>query len=68
MIIDTNAVSALANGELSVREKVMNVPGPFLPVIVIGEYRFGLPSSRERQKRLEWLKELNLEWLVPCVI
>src|ERR1041385_2168969 len=58
MILDTNALSAFAEGNQAIRETIIDASGPFLPVIVIGEYRFGLLSSRERDKRLAWLSEL----------
>ena len=48
MILDTNALSAFADGNQNVRETIVDAAGPYLPVIVIGEYRFGLLSSRDR--------------------
>lgn len=62
MIVDTNALSAFAERNQKVRESIQRGPGPYLPVIVIGEYRFGLLSSREREKRLAWLTELTRQW------
>ena len=38
--------------------------GPYLPVIIVGEYRFGLLSSRDRERRLAWLTELMRQWEV----
>lgn len=64
MIVDTNALSAFAERNQSVRESIFNASGPYLPVIVVGEYRFGLLSSRERVKRLAWLAELTRQWEV----
>ena len=64
MILDTNAVSAFAEGNLSVREKIATGPGPYLPVIVIGEYRFGLLEVRDRPRRLAWLEQLTRHWTV----
>jgi tRNA(fMet)-specific endonuclease VapC len=64
VILDTNALSAVAEGNLNVREKIADADGPYLPVIVIGEYRFGLLSSRERSRRLPWLQELLRHWTV----
>jgi tRNA(fMet)-specific endonuclease VapC len=52
MILDTNAVSAILDGESDIAT-IAASPGPFyLPAIVIGEYRFGLLSSK-RRRRLE---------------
>jgi tRNA(fMet)-specific endonuclease VapC len=64
MILDTHALSAFADGNQKVRETIVDTAGPYLPVIVIGEYRFGLLSSREREKRLGWLSELIRHWSV----
>ena len=64
MILDTNAVSAFAEGDRSVREKIAAGPGPYLPVIVLGEYRFGLLGARDRERRLVWLEELTRHWTV----
>jgi len=64
VILDTNALSAFAEGEQAVREKIAAGPGPYLPVIVIGEYRFGLLGGRDRERRLAWLGELARHWTV----
>ena len=64
MILDTNALSAVADANPVVREKIAGATGPYLPVIVIGEYRFGLLSSRERLRRLPWLEALLSSWIV----
>jgi tRNA(fMet)-specific endonuclease VapC len=64
MIVDTNALSAFAEGNQTVREQIANGTGPFLPVIVIGEYQFGLKSARDRVRRVAWLDELLKHWVV----
>lgn len=64
MILDTNALSAFAEGNQKVREAIADADGPYLPVIVIGEYRFGLLSSRDREKRLAWLSDVTRQWSV----
>jgi len=64
VILDTNAVSAFAEGNRSVRERIAASPGPYLPVIVIGEYRFGLLGARDKERRLAWLHELTRHWTV----
>lgn len=59
MILDTNALSAFADNDRALL-KVLPMDRPWhLPVIVIGEYRFGLKSSREQEKRELWLSELT---------
>jgi tRNA(fMet)-specific endonuclease VapC len=64
VILDTNAVSAFAEGNPSVREKIAAGPGPYLPLIVIGEYRFGLLGARDSERRLAWLEQLGRYWTV----
>jgi tRNA(fMet)-specific endonuclease VapC len=64
VILDTNALSAFAEGDQGVRDSISSASGPFLPVIVVGEYRFGLMSSRERERRMAWLTELMRYWKV----
>jgi len=68
MILDTNAVSAYAKGNQAVRERIAGAAGPFLPVIVLGEYRFGLLSPRDRDIRIAWLLDLARHWRVLEVI
>ena len=48
MILDTNAVSALLAGDSSIVEILASDERHQLPVIVIGEYRYGLARSRDR--------------------
>jgi tRNA(fMet)-specific endonuclease VapC len=64
MIVDTNALSGFADGNPKIRELLASGSGPFLPVMVLGEYRFGLLGSREREKRLGWLRNLAEKWPV----
>src|SRR5437762_12096347 len=64
MILDTNALSAFAEGEQKVRELIASQPGPYLPVIVLGEYRFGLMQLRDKSQRLAWLEGLTQHWNV----
>jgi len=64
MILDTNALSAFADGEPGVRDAIANSPGPYLPVIVLGEYRFGLMQLRDAARRMEWLHGLVQQWTV----
>lgn len=48
MILDTNAVSALLDGDPSIAEILGGEEQHHLPVIVVGECRYGLVRSRER--------------------
>lgn len=48
MILDTNAVSALLAGDPGLEKVIGEEDAIFLPVIVLGEYRYGLARSRHR--------------------
>ena len=49
MILDTNALSALLNGEPGF-DRTLRRSRPVLPVIVLGEYFFGVKGSREQNE------------------
>lgn len=51
MIYDTNAVSDFLDGISAVTEKVKASRFHGLPVVVVGEYLYGLKSSREQAVR-----------------
>lgn len=51
MILDTNGLSAFFDGEERVVTRLSETDAVHLPVIVIGEYRFGLRSSKLRKER-----------------
>jgi len=48
LILDTNAVSALFAGDPAIAEVLAGRDQHEIPVIVIGEYRYGLARSRDR--------------------
>ena len=50
MILDTNGLSALAEGELRLEPILRKATQIAVPVIVLGEYRYGIQQSRERQR------------------
>ena len=56
MILDTNALSAVADGEAGAASKFANLNPVALPVIVIGEYRFGIAHSRHLREYERWLE------------
>lgn len=47
MIADTNALSAFLAGDASVAPAFAEAADLCLPVIVLGEYRYGMSASRE---------------------
>ena len=67
MILDTNAVSALFAGDSSLAEALANDDRHHLPVIVIGEYRYGLARSRDRSRLGRLLDMLIHESLVLTI-
>lgn len=58
MILDTNAVSALAGGDPAFLKATTSVARFSLPVVVLGELRFGIARSRHRAKYDDWLGKL----------
>lgn len=64
MILDTNAVSALFAGDPALGEVLAAEPRHHLPVIVIGEYRYGLLGSRHRGHLQGLLETLIRESIV----
>ncbi len=57
MILDTNALSALAEGDEALAACLAGVHDLCVPVVVLGEFRFGLRSSRHRRVYENWLRE-----------
>lgn len=57
MILDTNALSAIADGEDSAIELAAQTERLAVPVIVLGEYRLGIAQSRHRASYESWLHE-----------
>ena len=58
MILDTNALSAVADNQPAAVRIFSQAASIELPVIVLGEYRFGIAYSRRRKEYEKWLGEL----------
>jgi tRNA(fMet)-specific endonuclease VapC len=58
MILDTNAVSGLLEGHPTLEALLAREIHHELPVIVIGEYRYGLARSRLRRRLLALFEQL----------
>lgn len=58
MILDTNAVSALFDGDESLETLLANSPRLSLPTVVVGEYRYGLARSSQREHLTDLLETL----------
>jgi len=55
LILDTNALSATAERHPAALEAVAAAQDLAIPVIVLGEYRFGIAHSRRRKEYEHWL-------------
>lgn len=63
MILDTNAVSAFATGDSALANVLGDVAPHHLPIIVVGEYGFGLAGSGRAELR-GWFSRLISESIV----
>ncbi|HTF24258.1 MAG TPA: type II toxin-antitoxin system VapC family toxin [Candidatus Limnocylindria bacterium] len=57
MILDTNGLSAVADGEGALETILRKAAQVAIPVIVLGEYRYGISHSRDRNHYEKWLTE-----------
>lgn len=57
MILDTNALSAFVDGAPGLAPLVQKADELAIPVVVLGEYRFGVLQSRRRLECERWLQE-----------
>ena len=57
MILDTNALSAFIDGEPAVGVRLSAESQVAIPVIVLGEFRYGISGSRYRDKYERWLAD-----------
>ncbi len=57
MILDTNGLSAVAEGEAALGPILHKAAQIAIPVIVLGEYRYGISQSRDRVHYERWLAE-----------
>jgi predicted nucleic acid-binding protein len=64
VILDTNALSAAANGDPAVVAVLNSADQVAVPVIVLGEHRYSIAQSRNRATYANWLKGLMNDCLV----
>jgi tRNA(fMet)-specific endonuclease VapC len=57
VILDTNALSAFVDGEPAVGARLSVEAHVAIPVIVLGEFRYGISGSRYRGRYEQWLEE-----------
>ena len=58
MILDTNALSAAADEDPALVRTLTQANQLVLPVVVLGEYRYGIAQSRHRVRYARWLDDL----------
>ena len=64
MILDTNALSAAADDDPLVVAILARADQLAIPVIVLGEYRYGIAQSRNRASYERWITGLLNDCLV----
>ena len=57
MILDTNGLLAMADGDKNLEPLLQRATEIAIPVIVLGEYRYGIRQSRNRTRYERWLEE-----------
>lgn len=57
MILDTNALSAAADGQPAAIGLIARADRIAIPVVVLGEYQFGIAQSKQREAYENWLDE-----------
>ena len=64
MILDTNGLSAVAEGEAALEPILRRAAQLAIPVVVLGEYRYGISQSRHRLHYERWLVEYLPEFRI----
>ena len=64
MILDTNALSAFADEDPAILSILTKAEQLAIPVIVLGEYRYGIAQSRNKAGYSSWLDGL----LPDCMV
>jgi len=68
VIVDTNALSALLDKDSALLSVIREARELALPVIVLGEFRFGIAVSRRREIYEAWLaRDLSLFRVLPVI-
>jgi len=64
VILDTNGLSALPEGDAALEPIIRRAAQLAIPVIVLGEYRYGISQSRHRARYERWLVEYLREFRI----
>jgi tRNA(fMet)-specific endonuclease VapC len=69
MILDTNAVSALAEKDADLIRRIQSAPRLCVTLISLGEYHYGISQSRKRKEQAAWLDAflVRAEVLAPTL-
>jgi tRNA(fMet)-specific endonuclease VapC len=67
VILDTNGLSAMADSVAALEPLLRNAREIAIPVIVLGEYRYGIRESRNRARYERWLKNMVADCRVLVV-
>lgn len=69
MILDTNALSALAEKETKLIQSIQSAPRLCVTLISLGEYYYGISRSKKQKELSAWLKSFleRAEMLAPAL-
>lgn len=69
MILDTNALSALAEKDPSLIRRIQSAPRLGVTLISLGEYHYGISQSKKQKELSAWLKAFleRAEMLAPSL-
>ena len=67
MILDTNGLSAIADGDPDLEPVLRRAAEVSVPVIVLGEFRYGIRGSRDRAQYERWLQKATASYRVLVV-
>lgn len=67
MILDTNALSAWADGDQAIRPALLSATKLVVPAVVLGEFDFGIRQSRHFRRYTTWL-ENNLPYTEIAIV
>jgi predicted nucleic acid-binding protein len=67
VILDTSALSAFVDGVAGVGEVLRRQPRAAIPVIVLGELRYGIAQSKRRSSYEAWLESHLLRFEILSI-
>jgi predicted nucleic acid-binding protein len=57
VILDTNALSAWADGKAAIKPSLSSASKLVVPAVVLGEFDFGIRQSRHYRRYIDWLEK-----------